>query len=36
VSLLRACLITLCSWAVAFAVTWLVVVTLGDGGAAIR
>jgi len=30
-SLLRAALITLCSWIVAFAVTWLVVVTLGEG-----
>ena len=31
-SLLRATLITLCSWAVAFGATWLVVVTLGEGG----
>ena len=30
-SLLRACLITVCSWALAFGVTWLVVVTLGEG-----
>jgi len=31
VSALRALLITLCSWIVAFGVTWLVVVTLGEG-----
>jgi len=31
VSVLRACLITLCSWALAFGVTWLVVVGLGEG-----
>jgi hypothetical protein len=30
-SALRAVLITLCSWALAFGCTWLVVVTLGEG-----
>jgi hypothetical protein len=29
--LLRAVLITLCSWALAFGVTWAVVTGLGDG-----
>jgi hypothetical protein len=31
-TLWRACLITLCSWALAFAATWAVVVALGEGG----
>ena len=30
-SLLRACLITALSWALAFAATWAVVVALGEG-----
>jgi len=30
-SLLRATLITLCSWGVAFGVTWLLVVGFGSG-----
>lgn len=30
-SVLRAVLITLLSWAVAFGATWLTVVTLGEG-----
>jgi uncharacterized membrane protein YbhN (UPF0104 family) len=30
-SLLRAALITLLSWALAFLCTWVVVVTLGEG-----
>jgi hypothetical protein len=29
VSLLRACLITLCSWALAFGATWLLVMEMG-------
>jgi hypothetical protein len=31
-SLLRATLITLCAWALSAGATWLVVVTLGEGG----
>jgi hypothetical protein len=31
-SVLRAMLITLCAWALAFAATWILVVTLGAGG----
>jgi uncharacterized membrane protein YbhN (UPF0104 family) len=31
VSLLRACLITVLSWIVAFAVTWALVMVLGEG-----
>ena len=31
-SVLRAALITLLSWALAFGATWVVVVTLGEGG----
>jgi hypothetical protein len=31
VSVLRAALITVCSWALAFAATWAVVVVMGDG-----
>jgi len=30
-SLLRACLITLCSWALASAATWALVTLAGDG-----
>jgi hypothetical protein len=31
-TVLRAALITLCAWALAFGATWVVVVTLGGGG----
>lgn len=30
-TVLRACLITLLSWGLAFGATWVVVVTLGEG-----